>query len=161
MATRSGSIDTMAAHVLKNGLQWDDAAIEDYLNNHSGLLGLSGSSSDIRILLEKEQQDDYRAGLALRVYVYQVQQAVGRMAASMNGIDALAFAGTVGERSSVIRQRILARLHFLDFELDAAANTAHTLAEKPVRINTHRQKPIYIVPAQEEATMLAHARRII
>jgi acetate kinase len=156
MATRSGTIDWTAARVLKNSLNLDDNGLEDYLNRQSGLLGLSGSSSDIRELLQKESEGDHYAGLALKAYVFSVQKAIGQMSAVLGGVDLLAFTGTVGERSVPIRERIVKPLHYLDLELDTATNEKCSAPENPTLISRLAQsKPIFVVPA-DEATEIAY-----
>src|SRR3989344_1284746 len=106
MSTRSGSLDITAAQALQAGLKLSDQDLQNYLNDKSGLLGVSNISSDIRILLRLERQSNHHAKLALDMYVYRVAQAIGQMAAALGGIDALVFTGTVGERSAPIRRRI-------------------------------------------------------
>lgn len=153
MSTRSGSIDPTAVRALKEADQLDDDAVENYLNNHSGLLGLGGSS-DIRELLIREKNGDNLARLALATYVYSVQKAVGQMAAALGGVDALVFTGTVGERSFAIRERIIQRLRYLDFIIDENANQACTEPQKiiPIGYLAH-SKPIFVIPAEESNEM--------
>lgn len=162
MSTRSGSIDTVAAHALQEALHKTDADMQTYLNEQSGLLGLSGNSNDIRTLLLKEHEGDYRAGLALKTYVHRVHLAVGGMIAALGGADALVFTGAVGERAPAIRSRIVANLHFLDFELDNEASRAVTeRLDAPQAIHTLRHRPIYIVPAKEEYEMAKAAEMLL
>lgn len=157
MSTRSGAIDPTAVHALKDVFKLDDHGVEDYLNNHSGLLGLGGSS-DVHELLIRETYGDHRSELALATYVYSIQKGVGQMAAALGGCDALVFTGGVGERSAPIRARVTARLHFLDFILDEKANEA---AEAPKELTAvsrlAHSKPVYVAPTQEAAEI---ARRL-
>jgi len=156
MSTRSGSIDPTAVRTLKNVCHFDDTAVEEYLNNHSGLLGLGGSA-DIRELLRREEDGDNRARLALATYVYSVQKAIGQMVAGLGGMDALAFTGTVGERSSVMRERITARFHYLDLILDDQENRNYEPAKPITAINRLTcSKDVYIIPARESAEMVKH-----
>src|SRR5665647_840041 len=107
MASRSGTIDVSAALAIKRELQLTDDGLEQYLNKESGLSGVSGSSNDIRQLLVSEEEGDAKAHLALKLFVYRAQQAIGQMAASLSGADCLVFTATIGERSNVMRGRIL------------------------------------------------------
>lgn len=161
MATRSGNIDYAAVHVLQQHLGIDDDAMQTYLNKQSGLLGLSGVSSDIRELLKHEQWGNYHASLALRTYVHNVQKAIGQMAAVLGGADMLVFTGTVGERSFILRNRIVEKLHFLDFSLDTRANNS---AEGPRQLTCisrlAQSRPIFVVPADEELQMLKRLQEI-
>jgi acetate kinase len=119
MATRSGSVDPeIVLHLMrKRNLGLDD--VEWALGHESGLLGLSGSTSRVDLL---ERSDSADAKLALSVWVHRVAGAVGAMAASLGGIDALVFTAGIGENSAEMRRRICARLGFLGLELDDEAN---------------------------------------
>jgi len=122
MGTRSGDVDpAVILHVMaREELPVGDAAA--LLNKHSGLLGLSGISGDMRDLLEEEAKGDERARLALEVYTYRVRKYLGAYAAVLGGLDAVAFTGGVGENSASIRGRALAGLEFLGVRVDAEAN---------------------------------------
>jgi len=150
MATRSGPMDIVAALTLKKDLGLNDEAFENYLNTSSGLRGISGASSDIRELINFEAAGDYRAGLALRMFVYHIQQSIGSLAATMDGVDAIVFTGTVGERSFIIRKRILDKLLFLGFALDEGINAKTIEPRELARISPRtRQKPIYVLATDE------------
>jgi acetate kinase len=161
MASRSGNLDIMAAMVLQQELKLSDQALEDYLNHRSGLLGVSGTSSDIRELLKMETEGDIRAKLALGMYIYRIQQAIGQMAAVLGGVDALVFTGTVGERSVEIRKRTVAKLLFLGLGLDPHANHAALSGQEMALISPpHHPAKIYIVPADEDSMMARHAKAL-
>ncbi len=161
MATRVGSIDPTASNMLQSQLHLNDEQMEDYLNSHSGLLGLSEISSAINELLDHEAEGNHNAALALNTYTFVAQKAIGSMAAAMAGVDMLVFTGTVGERSGQIRQRITERLHFLDFTLDDKANDTCTDPTELTRINQLTQsKPIYVVPTDEAGEMLRRVRTL-
>jgi acetate kinase len=158
MSTRSGSIDPIAVRTLKDIFRWDDNQVEKYLANHSGLLGLGGSA-DIRELLRREGDGDHRSRLALQTYIFSVHKAVGAMTAALGGVDALVFTGTVGERSPAIRERVAARLHFLDFITEPEANDACTAPEVLTIVSRlAHSKPIYVLPTLEAAEL---ARRTL
>lgn len=156
MSTRSGTIDITAVRALQDALELDDHAMRNYLNEQSGLFGLSGTSSDIRVLLQRESEGDHRAGLALKTYVHHIQQAVGQMAATLGGIDALVFTGTVGERAHLIRRRVVSNLHFLELELNQDKNyqTIEQL-DTPQLISASKRRSIFVVPAKEEREMVS------
>lgn len=134
---------------------------EEYLNKRSGLLGLGGSP-DIRELVMREDRGDERAYLALSTYVYSVQKAIAQMTAALGGVDALVFTGTVGERSSIMRKRIVDRLHYLDFVLDSKENAA---CQNPQDFETiHylvKSKPIYVVHADEAAEIAKQVEEML
>jgi len=124
MATRVGDIDPGAVLYLSERLGKDFKELEHYFNNECGLLGLSGKSGDIRELLELEANGDPDSTLALNAYVSRIKEYIGSGAAMMGGIDLLILAGTVGERSFIMRNRICDGLSFLGIELDKELNDA-------------------------------------
>jgi acetate kinase len=161
MATRSGSIDPTAAKVLQEELGLDHDAMQEYLNKQSGLLGLSGTSSDIRELLHYESNGDHRAGLALQTYVHAAQKAIGQMVAALGGVDILLFTGTVGERSFVMRERIVQKLHYLDFLLDGHTNRACEAPKELTCVSRlAHSRPIFVIPADEEAEMIRRISKL-
>jgi len=155
MATRSGTMDISAAIALKHELNLTDAELEEYLNKKSGLLGVSGSSNDIRQLLASEEQGDERANLALKLFVYRIQQAIGQMAASLSGVDCIVFTATIGERSSIIRSRILDGLGYLGFNYDSQLNNQTFEPVEPVNLASGDSKPAWVI-STDEATEIAY-----
>jgi len=138
MATRVGDIDAGAVLYLAEKLKKDFKELEYYFNNECGLLGLSGKSCDIRDLLEYEKQGDADSTLALEIYVKRIREYIGRQAVVLGGIDLLILAGTVSERSIIIRQRICENLEFLGLELDrdineSASGVEMSLAKKDAK----------------------------
>jgi len=158
MATRSGTIDVSAALAIKRELQLSDDKLESYLNEKGGLLGVSGTSNDIRQLLDSEEAGDERAKLALKLFVYRIQQSIGQMAASLGGVDAIVFTATVGERSAPIRGRILDNLGYLGFDYDRQVNEQAFEPREPVDLGQEGSKPIYVIATDEVAEI---ARRTI
>ena len=162
MATRSGSVDLLAINALQKELKLTMKDIDDYLNKRSGLLGVSGLTSDIRELLEAEAGGHYRAGLALRMYVHRVQQAIGQMVAALGGIDALVFTGTVGCRSFPVRQRIVDGLDYLGLAVDLAKNER---AIEPTSLQNispkSRHKPVFVITTDENYEIATRAASFI
>lgn len=161
MATRSGTMDVSAALAVKHELDLTDAELEEYLNKKSGLLGVSGSSNDIRQLLASEEQGDERASLALKLFVYRIQQAIGQMAASLSGVDSIVFTATIGERSSVIRSRILDGLGYLGFAYDAQLNNQTFEPAEPVNLATGDSKPAWVIATDEAAEIALRADQYV
>lgn len=161
MATRSGNIDISAAIAIKKELHFSDDELEHYLNEKCGLLGLSGSSNDIRKLVEYEEKGDERASLALELFVYRLQQAIGQMAASMGGVDCLVFTATVGERSYIIRERVIARLGFLGFKINKDVNSQTYEPTSQVNIGDKSSRPIYVISTDEAAEIAGRAGQFI
>lgn len=160
MATRSGSIDVGAARVLKDSLELDDAGLEEYLNTKSGLVGIGGSN-DIRELLAREADGDHMAHLALTTLIHSLHKAIGGMVVALNGCDLIIFTGTVGERSAILRKRIVAHLECFDFILDGEVNEACTAPEKMTFISQKAaSKPIVVIPTDEAKEIAKHTLNI-
>jgi acetate kinase len=121
MGTRSGDLDPgLMLYLLRAcGLTVD--AVDDLVNRRSGLLGVSGSSADVRDLLAAEASDA-RAAEALDVYCYRVRQAVGAFAATLGGLETLVFSGGIGENAAIVRWRFASPLAHLGVHLDGERN---------------------------------------
>jgi acetate kinase len=124
MGTRPGDVDPGALVYImqQNGLSAAD--LETLLNKRSGLLGLSGSSEDMKDLLDIEASDT-RAAEAIAIFCYQARKYIGAYAAALGGLDTLVFAGGIGEKGAPVRERICAGLEFLGIDLDAERNRAN------------------------------------
>lgn len=159
MATRSGSLDPgILLHVLlERGLSARD--VERALNHESGLRGISGGSGDMREVLAAARAGDERARLAFEVYTHRVRQAIGALAVTLGGVDALVFTAGVGENSAEVRAASCAGLECLGLELDADAN-ARSRPDADVARATSRGR-ILVVAAREDLTMLAEVVRVI
>jgi acetate kinase len=121
MATRPGSVDPGLLLWLEEHAGLPASSLAGELEHGSGLLGLCGTA-DMREVLAREAQGEADASLALSVYEHRLRSGIAAMAASMDGIDALAFTGGVGARSPEIRRRACARLEFLGISLNRARN---------------------------------------
>jgi acetate kinase len=158
MGTRSGTVDPgMLVYALqRKGL--DGKALDKALNHESGLLGLSGISSDMRqVLSELPHNPDAR--LAVEVYVHRVRQTVGAMAATLGGVDALVFTAGVGEGSQEIRKRVCENLDYLGLELDRTANET---CKPDGDIATPGSKArILVIATREDLTIMRETRRLV
>ncbi len=120
MGTRSGSIDPgVILHLLREGRSL--AGIEDLLYNRAGLLGLSGISADMKVLLESTDPD---AARAISFYCYRIARELGSLAAALGGLDTLVFTGGVGENAAAVRAQVCRSAGWLGIALDEAANQA-------------------------------------
>ena len=122
MSTRSGDLDPGLVWYLARTGGLDAAQFNEMVSFHSGLLGVSETSSDVRDLLDREA-GDVRAAEALALFCYQVKKWVGAFAAALAGLDTLVFSGGIGENSPVIRGRICEGLDFLGIRLDGGRNS--------------------------------------
>jgi acetate kinase len=154
MGTRSGAIDPGVVLYLLEELGMDARAIEHLLYDESGLLGVSGLSSDMRTL---RASDDPRARLAIDLYVYRIRRELGSLAAALGGLDALVFTAGIGEHAAPIRARVCADAAWLGVELDAAANE-----NGGPRISTpNAQVAAWVIPTDEERMIAQHTLTLI
>ena len=149
MGTRSGDVDPAMVSFLarREGVAADE--VERWLNTRSGLLGVSGSSGDVRDLLAAEQAGDSRAALALEMFCYRARKYIGAYAAVLGGVDAIAFGGGIGENAPAIRARILEGMLWAGLELDVARNQATAGAEGLISKDGSRMRA-YVVRVDEE-----------
>jgi len=154
MGTRCGNIDPGVVLYLMDELGMDARAIEKLIYQQSGLLGVSGVSSDMRTLLASREP---RARLAVDLFVYRIGRELGSLAAALGGLDALVFTGGIGERSAEIRERVCRDARWLGIEPDPAAN----LAGGP-RVSTPASGvAAWAIPTNEELMIARHTRRAI
>lgn len=153
MATRCGSLDPgVVFHLARLGHSM--TAIEDMLYNHSGLLGVSGISGDVRVLLASRTP---AAAEALALYTYRIAGAIGAMAAALGGVDGLVFTAGVGEHAPAIRAAVCDRLGWLGLALDPPANAANapSISAATSRIAVH------VMATDEEAMIARHVLALI
>lgn len=124
MSTRSGDVDPGLASFLARSEKMTAAQFDQMVNHESGLLGVSETSSDMRELLARENED-VRAAEAVSLFCYQAKKCIGAYAAALGGLDTLVFAGGIGENAPPIRARICEGLGFLGIELDASRNASN------------------------------------
>jgi acetate kinase len=154
MGTRCGSIDPGVFLYLMDELKMDSRAIEKLIYHQSGLLGVSGLSSDMRVLLESAEP---RAHFAIDLFVYRIGRELGSLAAALGGVDALVFTGGIGEHAAGIRERICSGASWLGLRLDVNANE-----KGGPRISTDSSSvSAWTIPTNEELIIARHTRRII
>jgi acetate kinase len=122
MGTRCGSIDPAVVTWLMDKEGIDSHAVNDLMNKKSGILGISGVSSDFRDITAAMQSGNERAKLGLEMFTYQVRKYIGQYAAAMGGVDAIIFTAGIGENVSHIRMSVVEGLEFLGVEVDAEKN---------------------------------------
>jgi acetate kinase len=141
MSTRAGDLDPGLLSFLARTERMTPAQFDRMVNHESGLLGVSGTSADLRDLLGRERRDP-RAADAVGLFCYQARKWIGAYAAALGGLDALVFAGGIGENAPVIRARICAGLEFLGVRLDGRRNAqnAAVIARRaaPVQVRVIR-----------------------
>ena len=149
MGTRCGSLDPGVLLFMIDELRLGAREIERLLYHESGLLGMSGISSDVRDLLASPAP---AAAAALELFVYRAGRELGSLAAALGGLDAVVFTAGIGENQPEIRARICREAAWLGLEIDAAANASHG-----PRISAARSKVLaYVVPTDEESMIARH-----
>ena len=121
MGTRPGDLDPGVVLALLRSDQADPSSLNDLINKESGLLGLSGTSSDMQDLLEHEK-DDGQASLAVEVFCYQARKFLGAMIAALGGVDTLIFTAGIGEHAPPVRERICSGMEFAGINIDPVRN---------------------------------------
>jgi acetate kinase len=154
MGTRSGSLDPGVLLFMIDELGLGAREIERLLYKESGLLGMSGVSSDMRELLASEEP---AARLALDVFAYRARRELGSLVAALGGLDAIVFTAGIGENQPEVRRRICADAQWLGVELDAAANERHG-----PRISMPGSRvAVWVVPTDEETMIARHVARLL
>lgn len=149
MGTRSGDIDGGAVTFIEKKLGLDADGMSNLLNKKSGLLGVSGISSDMREIFQANQDGNERAKLAFEMYCYRVRKYVGSYAAAMNGCDIIVFTAGVGENQADMRQSVCNGLAFMGVEIDVEKNkTIH--GEEAVISTPNSKITVVVVPTDEE-----------
>lgn len=145
MGTRTGDLDPGVAWYILQKEQLTAAGFNDLINHQSGLLGVSGTSSDMQDLLAREKED-IRAAEAIDLFCYQAKKSIGAFSAVLGGPDTLVFTGGIGERAAVIRSRICSGLEYLGIGLDPEKNENN---ERIISASGSRTG-VYAIPTDEE-----------
>ena len=152
MGTRTGDLDPGLLIYLLRHRGFTADTLEELVDRRAGLLGVSGSSADLRSLVERAHDRDAKAELALEMFSYEAAQAIAKMTVALGGLDQLIFTGGIGEHAVEIRGSIAARLGFLGVLLNGEANTAGTV-HPGVISGSGSGAEVRVVPAQEELRM--------
>lgn len=148
MGTRSGSVDPgILIHLMRTG-SVDVNEFDRTLNHESGLLGISGVSSDMREVLQAARKGNHRAKLAFDIFVHRLRSEIGAMAASLSGVDVLVFTAGIGENSPEVRKAACENLAFLGIQLDDVRNSS---TEPDTEISSPDSKVrVLVIRAQED-----------
>lgn len=159
MGTRSGDLDPAILEYISKREDLDIQSILSILNKKSGVLGISGLSSDFRDLLDADLGGHERSKLARHTFAYRVMKYVGAYCAAMNGVDAVSFCAGVGENAKFIRGMIVNNLAFLGVKLDEEANNA---CGKEAIISTSDSKvKVCVIPTNEELVIARDTKNIV
>lgn len=159
MGTRSGDVDAGALTLIMEKEEIDFGSLNTLLNKHSGVLGISGISSDMREVESAAAEGDERAILSLKMYDYRVKKYIGAYAAAMGGVDILIFTGGIGENGDDTRAAICKNMEFLGIEIDSEINKGARGKELVISKKGSRATVI-IVPTNEEFVIASDTKTI-
>lgn len=149
MGTRAGDIDTGAITYLMEREHFDTAAISNILNKKSGLLGISGVSSDMRDVRAAIADGNQRAKLALDMFIYRVKKYIGSYVAVLGGVDVIVFTGGIGENVDVVRQAICADMECFGVKLNESVN-ADVHGDEMIISTPDSATKVVVIPTDEE-----------
>lgn len=159
MGTRSGDMDpSVILYIMaKEGLSLSEA--NTLLNKHSGLIGISGESSDMREIEDAVAEGNKKAKLAFDVFTYRIKKYVGAYAAAMGGVDAVVFTGGIGENSKLVRKEVCSEMEFLGIDFDEEANN-NVKGESIITKPNSKVKALRI-PTNEELVIALDTEEIV
>ncbi len=161
MGTRCGDIDPSIVTFIMQKEFVDASTANTILNKHSGILGITGVSSDMREVQEAaENQKNERAILGLEMYYYRIKKYIGAYVAALGGLDILVFTGGVGENSFITREKVCKDMDFLGIELDKETNKTTRSIEKIIS-STNSKVKVMVVPTNEELVIAKDTMEII
>ncbi len=160
MGTRSGDIGAGAIQYMMEKEGWDIKQMLDTLNKKSGIVGISGKSSDLREVLEGMSNGDDRCRLAVDMIAYIIKKYVGSYAAVLDGVDALCFTGGIGENASFIREKVCAGLDYMGLNIDPVKNNKNSKEARDISTNGSAGR-IFVIPTNEEYVIANDTYKIV
>lgn len=160
MGTRCGDIDPSAVTYLMEKLGKKPQEMADYLNKKSGVVGITGISSDMRDIENAASEGNERAQLALKMYDYRIKKYIGAYAAALGGVDAIVFTAGVGENQTGTREKACEGLEFLGIKIDVVKNA--TIRGEEAIISTPESKvKVVVVPTDEEIVIARDTKELV
>ncbi|TBL79696.1 acetate/propionate family kinase [Paenibacillus thalictri] len=160
MGTRSGDIDPAIVPFAMSKEELTLNEVNSMLNKHSGLMAISGTSSDMREIQQAMQDGDSKAELAFQMYEYRLRKYIGAYAAAMNGLDVLVFTAGVGENSAILRKAVCDNLTFMGIELDDELNAQRSGSERLISSPASRVA-VLVIPTNEELVIAREAHALL
>lgn len=150
MGTRCGDIDPAIVPFIMQRTGMTPAEMDTYMNKKSGMLGLSGVSSDFRDLEAAAKEGNERAELALKTFAYKVKKYIGSYSAALGGVDAIVFTAGVGENDQGIRAQVLHGLEYLGVDTDFDKNLNAPRGEEAEISKPGSRVKVFVIPTDEE-----------
>lgn len=160
MGTRSGDIDPAIVPYVMAKEELTIGEVNSMLNKHSGLIAISGISSDVREIEQAMNNGDRNATLAYDMYEYRLRKCIGAYTAAMDGLDVLVFTAGVGENSATLRKKVCSRLSFFGIRLDENANSGNEQGERKISAPDSRVE-VLVIPTNEELVIARDTYRLI
>ncbi|RXJ60482.1 acetate/propionate family kinase [Candidatus Marinarcus aquaticus] len=160
MGTRAGDVGAGAISYMMNQEGMTINETLDVMNKKSGILGISGKSSDLREVLEGMQQGDDRCRLAVEMVAYNIKKYVGSYVAALDGVDALCFTGGIGENSSLIREIVCAGLDGMGLIIDPTKNNKRRSDARDIATNSSAAR-IFVIPTNEEYVIANDTYKVV
>lgn len=160
MGTRAGDIGAGALQYMMSQEKIDIDEALNVMNKKSGMLGISGKSSDLREVLEGAASGDDKCRLAIEMIAYRIKQYVGSYAAALNGVDALCFTGGIGENAALIREKVCSGLEFMGLELDTNKNDQRSDDARDIATSASTGK-IFVIPTNEEFVIANDTYKVV
>ncbi len=160
MGTRSGDVDPAIVPFIMAKEDLTIGEVKSMLNKHSGLMGISGLSSDMREIEAAMFEGNQNASLAFEMFVYRIRKYIGAYTAAMNGLDILIFTAGVGENSGLVREKVCESLTFLGLEIDHDKNENNETKEH--KISSEQSKvDVFVIPTNEELVIARDTVRLV
>ena len=159
MGTRAGDMDLGAATYIMEKENLSTTEFSNLMNKKSGLMGVSGVSSDARDIENAVQQGNARADLARRMFIYRVKKYIGAYAAAMNGVDVIVFTGGIGENDAYVRGEIIKGLTYLGVDFDEAKNKVR--GEEALLSTPESKVKVCVIPTDEEWMIASDTQELI
>ena len=156
MGTRPGDLDPGVIVYLIEQKRYDATRLAELVNLKSGLLGVSGLSSDVKTLLDARAAN-VDAAMAIEMFCYQIRKAVGALAAALGGMDMLVFTGGIGEHAAAVRAKVCDGLDYLGLVIDPRSNDAN---EDTITTGDSRSR-VRVIPTNENLMVARHTARLV
>lgn len=162
MGSRCGAIDPAIVPFIMEKENISPKEMQNYMNKECGLLGVSGVSGDMRLLMAAVRKGEPRAVLAYDILIYDIQKYIGGYVAALNGVDAIAFTAGIGENTPELRRDVINGLSYLGVKLDEGKNLIGKNLPEPALISTPDSKvKVYVVETDEELVIASDTRRVV
>ena len=162
MGSRCGAIDPAIVPFIMEKENISPKEMQNYMNKECGLLGVSGVSGDMRLLMAAVRKGEPRAVLAYDILIYDIQKYIGGYVAALNGVDAIAFTAGIGENTPELRRDVINGLSYLGVKLDEEKNLIGKNLPEPALISTPDSKvKVYVVETDEELVIASDTRRVV